>query len=302
MPLNITTPPPNSSAFQQLRLKGSLTEPPQSRRWSSQNFRERLSSPSEIRTTRSKNHTELFDIDEGEVVCAPYPYQLASALPVGLPITLSDPFESASPLSLIADSAQNPFDEPLFIPDFKPDMSSCSVCGRTSGLLAILDPCCHPLCSACLTSALNIVGEKDMACAVCDASVKNFHLQAVASPPLHSVAASVKKKTGTLLPSAFDNTNIMMDEFSEYIRSSTPVCRSGRDRDNVVLRIDNVPWVCLCLIIFGSILRLNIYCYRISPRRRFVPGSSSLSNACTYFSTARERRCRTHLSRWKVKR
>jgi hypothetical protein len=42
--------------------------------------------------------------------------------------------------------------------------------------LAILQPCGHPLCSTRLTSALNIVGEKDMGCAVCKQGVADFRL------------------------------------------------------------------------------------------------------------------------------
>jgi hypothetical protein len=61
------------------------------------------------------------------------------------------------------------------LPDIPP--TSCSVCSRTNpARLAILTPCKHPLCSSCLTSALNIVGEKDMECAVCKQSVEDFKL------------------------------------------------------------------------------------------------------------------------------
>jgi hypothetical protein len=55
--------------------------------------------------------------------------------------------------------------------------SDCSVClCQNASSLAILKPCGHPLCSACLTSALNIVGEKDMECAVCKQDVQDFKL------------------------------------------------------------------------------------------------------------------------------
>ena len=61
---------------------------------------------------------------------------------------------------------------------FEPSSASdCSVClVKSAPSLAILKPCGHPLCSACLTSALNIVGEKDMECAVCRQSVQDFKL------------------------------------------------------------------------------------------------------------------------------
>ncbi|KAG5644366.1 hypothetical protein DXG03_008663, partial [Asterophora parasitica] len=55
--------------------------------------------------------------------------------------------------------------------------SGCSVCLAPSPrTLAVLAPCGHPLCSGCLTSALNIVGEKDMECAVCRGQVADFKL------------------------------------------------------------------------------------------------------------------------------
>ena len=55
--------------------------------------------------------------------------------------------------------------------------TDCSVCLASKPMsLAILQPCGHPLCSICLTSALNIVGEKDMECAVCQRGVADFRL------------------------------------------------------------------------------------------------------------------------------
>ncbi|KAF4581686.1 hypothetical protein EYR40_002698 [Pleurotus pulmonarius] len=91
--------------------------------------------------------------------------------------------------------------------------TQCSVCHRSAGAsvmdrprsisslssaslsLAILSPCTHPLCSACLTSALNIVGEKDMECAVCKKAVSSFKLVNIATesstgPPFASPSPS----------------------------------------------------------------------------------------------------------------
>ena len=114
-----------------------------------------------------------------------YNQRMPSAYPtppfVALPQASMSPFRPA-PMQL--SSAQ----EPTFIPNIQPlnsvmlsehstPPSDCSVClaSRPSSL-AILQPCKHPLCSACLTSALNIVGEKDMQCAVCKQSVADFKL------------------------------------------------------------------------------------------------------------------------------
>lgn len=55
--------------------------------------------------------------------------------------------------------------------------TDCSVCFAVRpASLAVLHPCGHPLCSGCLTSALNIVGEKDMECAICKKGVADFRL------------------------------------------------------------------------------------------------------------------------------
>ncbi|KAF9527407.1 hypothetical protein CPB83DRAFT_394674 [Crepidotus variabilis] len=157
--------------------------------------------------------------------------------------------------------------------------TDCSVCLAVgSSKLAILQPCGHPLCSACLTSALNIVGEKDMQCAVCKQGVADFKLVMVSktdhnpmvttsevkplqltsesliqplfasSPPRMSHGQSLPPDGSGDLESAFE----FGLDFGE-LRASTPRMEQQIDRpmlsenriqhvDNVVLRIDNVPW------------------------------------------------------------
>ncbi len=80
------------------------------------------------------------------------------------PISQQYQLSGSNPITVAAGtSAVNPTD--------------CSVCLTIRpSTLAILQPCGHPLCSACLTSALNIVGEKDMECAVCKQGVSDFRL------------------------------------------------------------------------------------------------------------------------------
>ncbi|KAF9486157.1 hypothetical protein BDN70DRAFT_988169 [Pholiota conissans] len=172
--------------------------------------------------------------------------------------------------------------------------TDCSVCLASDPYsLAILQPCLHPLCSTCLTSALNIVGEKDMECAVCKQSVADFKLvrrsakdtkanAAVAVPALsNSTSANGSEKGGAgdmldksffghSFPSSGSSNAFDHDADSEStrdlesafefgldfgeLRASTPNLEpqhssgehsSLRDlpkEDNVVLRIDNVPW------------------------------------------------------------
>ncbi|KAJ3507892.1 hypothetical protein NLJ89_g6050 [Agrocybe chaxingu] len=178
------------------------------------------------------------------------------------------------------------------VPSPEATPTDCSVClAFNPSSLAILQPCGHPLCSACLTSALNIVGEKDMQCAVCKQSVADFKLIAgVPKGQPNSKGATLGSTTSDLTGKSFMDAlssspsgSIMFDpgnantatsgdldsafefglDFGE-LRASTPkfhqqydrsmdsqshvsVAGMGKrnvrkDEDNVVLRIDNVPW------------------------------------------------------------
>ncbi|KAH0581780.1 hypothetical protein H2248_011462 [Termitomyces sp. 'cryptogamus'] len=164
--------------------------------------------------------------------------------------------------------------------------SGCSVCLAPSPrTLAVLAPCGHPLCSACLTSALNIVGEKDMECAVCRAKVADFKLISSDGLKVDAPVSADERKT----PDGDTGRSFMDPLFSspeshgrvhrlesafefglgiDNTRASTPkreerdfasrektdldghngktvrehAGRKGKDDENVVLRIDNVPW------------------------------------------------------------
>ncbi|KAF8632155.1 hypothetical protein AX17_004897 [Amanita inopinata Kibby_2008] len=174
-------------------------------------------------------------------------------------------------------------------------LSECSVClVKHPRTLAILMPCGHPLCSACLTSALNIVGEKDMECAVCKLGVDDFRLITIDSKSNgpenlgndSEIDASVKSLSSSTIGRAVPNDDHTGGSFTvpiqggfefgsdcdgpgeqggAFIRASTPKeeqskatreiepissfvrlsskrVAEGADNDNVVLRIDNVPW------------------------------------------------------------
>ncbi|KAF8880452.1 hypothetical protein CPB84DRAFT_1851837 [Gymnopilus junonius] len=207
----------------------------------------------------------------------------------------------------LAVQPQVPYDRSFSPPTIKspfapstPELSptDCSVClAANPASLAILQPCKHPLCSACLTSALNIVGEKDMECAVCKKSVLDFKLvmgtskgssgsrSSCGTPkndthplsekatlsdmagrsfmePISPVSSTrTPERQGALeeLQSAFEFGLELGD-----LRASTPKHEKQtndfsvpedrshahttlkrdirRNEDNVVLRIDNVPW------------------------------------------------------------
>ena len=221
-------------------------------------------------------NSELYDIDEDDY--APYPHAFAPpAHSQTLPLSLNDPFNTSnmsfSNISLISEPIQL-YETPQYFPSLprKTPISSsnCSVCVLVKSSLAILRPCAHPLCSTCLTSALNIVGEKDMECAMCHAKVDDFTLcknDSETSPPpssesklqriLEECSDIEEFDSGIgLLPSAFNGTSVddiglFEDElFMERAQgASTPITESRaslsgfKPTERVVLRIDNVPWV-----------------------------------------------------------
>ena len=87
-----------------------------------------------------------------------------------------------------------------------------------------------------------------MQCAVCKANVGNFHLKSFNTK--EAAPRTVKTDVmDSLLPSAFDVNPFLVPPIIPAIpRSSTPVgftSSTARGKDSVVLRIDNVPWVCL---------------------------------------------------------
>lgn len=210
--------------------------------------------------------TELFDIDENDFV--PYPQAFVPVANQSLPLSLTQHFNLPPDLSGLSEPSQlyetsffpQPLEEPEEVPPF-----ACSVCGASGGTLAlaVLDPCAHPLCPQCLTSALNIVGEKDMECAVCKSKVDNFQLHK--SPPASGFKAgpttteAAKKRASigstremNVLQGLYDTTparsNGGLPEYDDFAMdraqgSSTPVSARRGAEESVVLRIDNVPWV-----------------------------------------------------------
>lgn len=248
----LNTPPPKPSNSNELKVNGSYTAPALLHR---------------RRPSFGQISAELFDIDENAP--EPYPQSFPTA---SQSLILQDPF-NACPLSTIPESIPQDFC-PAY-PDMhinaitKPTISSCLVCGRSGGRLVVIEPCKHPHCNACFTSALNIVGEKDMECAVCKASVLNFAFHTVPcceTDPSPSITLQSNQ-----MPSFFDSVapplqqrssrgdypfslNVsnskplpsLMSAMSLYSTSRNPsptgVPTPTQRNENIVLRIDNVPW------------------------------------------------------------
>lgn len=270
----LNTPPPQPG----YRLRGSVTDPAHTRRRPAfeQVCLRRTISRQTFIYAHKLQISELYDIEEDDY--APYPQAFSPpAHSQTLPLTLNDPFNtsniSLSGISTISEPMHF-YETPQFITSplvASAPAANCSICGLAKGSIAILKPCSHPLCSTCLTSALNIVGEKDMECAMCHAKVDDFTLCKGGTDSSPSMSSDTKLQriieecseieefdSGIgLLPSAFnvkdigdigffDDDEIFMDHAQG---SSTPIASSQasfssiRQYERVVLRIDNVPWV-----------------------------------------------------------
>lgn len=248
----LNTPPPKSTNSNELKVKGSYTAPALLRR---------------RRPSFGQISAELFDIDENAP--EPYPQSFSTA---SQSLILQDPFDACL-LSTIPESLPQDFC-PAY-PDMqinattKPTFSSCLVCGRPGGRLVVIEPCKHPHCNACFTSALNIVGEKDMECAVCKTSVLNFAFHTVScreTDALSSINLQSNQTTAFLdnatsplqqrssrgdysfSPSVSNPKPLpsLMSAMSFYSSSHdiSPIGFSPLTQkvENIVLRIDNVPW------------------------------------------------------------
>ncbi|EKM56936.1 uncharacterized protein PHACADRAFT_183503 [Phanerochaete carnosa HHB-10118-sp] len=241
-PAFLNTPPPNPALFNKIRLRGTVTDPAHTRR-----------------RPVFGQVSELCDIEEDDYLLQPpafFSQAAAQAHSQTLPLHLQDPFDtSVSSDAMYYDA----YSLPALLETQKqlatPPSPSCSVCGTSKGSLAVLEPCTHPLCSGCLTSALNIVGEKDMECAVCKSKVLDFKLKKMEDVPNSRAASAVRMGDDDIdaynQAFALPNDGGVQDFFGHVQGASTPVARARplpgtaritKSDDKVVLRIDNVPW------------------------------------------------------------
>ncbi|KAG9311773.1 hypothetical protein JVU11DRAFT_8016 [Chiua virens] len=238
----LNTPPPKPTNSSQLKFKGSLTDPAHTRR----------------RPSIGQISSELFDIDENA-------FEPSNVGP-------TDPF-NGSGLSTIVESVpqhlQSSYSEMFSVSPTTSPQTVCSVCGYAGDRMAVLVPCKHMLCSACMTSALNIVGEKDIHCAVCKAFVNDFELQtpseddasaftvnqrrSLAIPDIASSPLQQRSARGepALFPSTFNSnplpslmSTMSLSDVQAQVRHPSPFVMAPQVQktENVVLRIDNVPW------------------------------------------------------------
>jgi hypothetical protein len=211
----LNTPPPHAANIERLKAKGAFTDPACARR--------RPAFP----------QTDLFDIEEGDY--APYPAAFGASPLAGL--ARADPFDATPGFASFDDHVRRLSG----LPDSPPppqrqqqaaQPSACPVCGNHASKLVALAPCAHVLCSACFTSSLNIVGEKNMECAVCRMAVESFEMR----------AASVVDGAGKGFEAP---QQVQQQPRRQQVRVMSGAGSVGGigTGTGTVLRIDNVPWV-----------------------------------------------------------
>ena len=263
----------------------------------------------------------------------PHPYPTTNFVPIPRP-TL--PFQSPIPQPQLNERSFSSSNlQPYALTSVpEPSPTDCSVClASHPPILAILHPCRHPLCSGCLTNSLNIVGEKDMVCAVCKHGVDDFKLVMDVSKGGKTgagVATNGDCKASQLPEKANQSVDMTGQSFMEPLsssprrlnafeheaandcvgdlenafefgcdldlRASTPKLEQQsqeyfpremsltyshgkrgirKGEDNVVLRIDNVPWV-----------RFLILCFKMNSNN--CPGYHTFPNYQMVATTCRE--------------
>ena len=152
-----------------------------------------------------------------------------------LPLCLNDPFN----VSNLSDNMYYDTSSIMFVDEELPPpppstTACCSVCGMSKGSIAVLEPCSHPLCSACLTSALNIVGEKDMQCAVCKGKVDDFKIHKPGTLPAAIQKENIPEPEAQNIFDAYKESfghpqGIVDDDFEDFLDraqgASTPLHR-----------------------------------------------------------------------------
>lgn len=302
---NLNTPSPQSSQaiVEKLKIRGSLTDPAKPRRRPpfgastvSVHFVHANLRDSNILYFQGD---ALFDIEEDCNAYKPFLQGFSSPLAVypsrlrcvTEPLPVHDGLDDQAPpsdnvhqnfLSKLRSARSNESLEDMvnsaaqIMPEDVKIDNACSVCSSATSPLSSLVPCGHLICSFCLTGALNIVGEKDMCCTVCESVVTDFKLLtrvAFANDSTNTVDTSAD--IISLLPSMFDEfkrldhrrttTSSTADSVSYNNSSSihsSPSLPVTSDKATAVLRIDNVPWVGdAYLKVFPSLTRPSVGYY-----------------------------------------
>ncbi|KZV76674.1 hypothetical protein PENSPDRAFT_680023 [Peniophora sp. CONT] len=233
MPYQSIAPPPMLPTTPARRTLGSLNTPP--RRDDRLRAKGSMTDPAYPRRRPTYPTSDLFDIDENDHGHQQYPHAFSASHARNRTVDGFDEYEIAPPKFYHQRQASfdsmDEYQEPqpqlqqqqLQPPAAQVDPAACPVCGNRASTLVALAPCAHVLCSACFTSALNIVGEKNMECAVCRCAVDNFQMK---SAPVSTAAPSQPRP----------------QQQPTYARPSpAPRTNSGK-AGSTVLRIDNVPW------------------------------------------------------------
>ncbi len=122
------------------------------------------------------------------------------------------------------------------------DTTKCVACTTSRADLVTLS-CDHVMCSSCFTASLNIVGEKTFSCAKCLKPVEHF---------------AFTKPSGTV---AFGHSSQHRSSSNSSVLFSNDASPSARRSPSAademglaVLRLDDVPWVCLARFMLLALL------------------------------------------------
>jgi hypothetical protein len=125
--------------------------------------------------------------------------------------------------------------------------TKCASCGGNERL-SLLEPCQHQICASCITGSLNVVGEKDMICMYCLSPIKSFKI----ARPFRRIHSDVSSEDSfsmhPLCQNSFPQDSPTPRESHLTTLShldARPSSDLGGSFSIVVLRIDNVPWVCI---------------------------------------------------------
>ncbi|VDC07370.1 unnamed protein product [Peniophora sp. CBMAI 1063] len=235
IPYQSIAPPPMLPTTPARRTLGALNTPP--RRDDRLKTKGSMTDPAYPRRRPTYPVSDLFDIDENDhAQHQQYPLSFSASHARNRTVDGFEEFELAPPKFYhqrqasfdSMDEYQEPQPQQQQQPPAQVDPAACPVCGNRASTLVALAPCAHVLCSACFTSALNIVGEKNMECAVCRCAVDNFQMKPA---PASTAAAPVQQR-----PSP------QQQQQPSYTRQTSRSSLSNDKNNSTVLRIDNVPW------------------------------------------------------------
>ncbi|KAH7105196.1 hypothetical protein BKA62DRAFT_691982 [Auriculariales sp. MPI-PUGE-AT-0066] len=165
-----------------------------------------------------------------------------------VPPSIFDRLSTAAAAMSPASTASVSVSHPALLSATSVPTIACSVCDTSAsptsrGELTMLEPCKHLVCRACMTHALNIVGDKAFVCMSCEAPIANFSLISGNSSersPFNTTAATADHVMA--LPPQSHGTGLASFILASNRNASLNAAAPNTSAEPSVLRIDNCPW------------------------------------------------------------